>query len=105
YQGVAQSYRLYYAALVGLGLASFVLNRRNFVFGRFLAFVVAAVLWAVASNYFTSAFALVLIASLALNGQEWYHRVFGVEGKMGAAWTVWSTGGRLVTIALIFAAI
>ena len=105
YQGIAQSLRIYYAALVGLGLASFALNRANFVLGRFLTFVAASVLWALAFNYFTAPFALVLASTLALNGQEWYHRAFGTEGKLGAAWTVWSTGGRLVTIAVVFAAI
>ena len=102
---VARSLRLYYAVLVGIGLASFLLNRRDFVLGRFLAFVAASVLWALAFNVFTAAFAVVLVASLALNGQEWYHRAFGTEGKLGAAWTIWSTGGRLVTIAIVFAAI
>ena len=104
-EGVARSLRLYYAALVGIGLASFLLNRRDFVLGRFLAFVVAAVLWALAFNIFTAMFAVVLAASMALNGQEWYHRAFGTEGRLGAGWTVWSTGGRLLTIAVVFAAI
>ena len=27
---------------------------------------------------------------------------FGTEGRLGRLWTVWSTGGRLVTLALIF---
>ncbi len=104
-QGVGQSLRLYYAALVGLGLASFALNRKDFVLGRLLMFLAAAVLWALAFNYFTAPFALVLASTLALNGQEWYHRTFGTEGRLGAGWTFWSTGGRLVTIALVFAAI
>ena len=105
YDEFARALRLYYVALVGLGLGSFLLNRRNFVLGRFLMFVAASVLWALAFNYFTAAFAVILAASLALNGQEWYQRTFGTEGKLGAGWTIWSTGGRLVTIALIFAAI
>ena len=104
-EGVARSLRLYYAALVGIGLASFLLNRRDFVLGRFLVFVVAAVLWALAFNAFTAMFAVVLAASMAINGQEWYHRAFGTEGRLGAGWTVWSTGGRLLTIAVVFAAI
>ena len=91
---------------MGLGLVSFLLNRRNFRLGRFLVFVVASVAWALAYNYFTADFAsLVLVATLALNGQEWYHQAFGTGGKLGKAWTVWSTGGRLVTIAVVFAAI
>ncbi len=103
--GVIRTLRFYFLALVGLGLASFLLNRRDFSLGRFLPFVAASVLWALAFNVFTAPFALVLAATLALNGQEWYHRTFGVEGKLGSGWTVWSTGGRLVTIAVIFAAI
>jgi tetratricopeptide (TPR) repeat protein len=95
----------YYGVLVSLGLASFLLNRRNFLLSRFLAFVVASVVWALAFNYFTAIFSLVLVATLAINGQEWYQRIFGTEGRLGASWTVWSTGGRFVTIALIFAAI
>src|SRR5262249_779619 len=39
---------------------------------------------------------------LALNGQEWYQARFGTEGRMGRMWTFWSTGGRLVTLALLF---
>ncbi len=105
YEAIAQSLRIYYAALVGLGLASFALNRRNFLLGRFLMFVAASTLWGLAFNYFTAAFGLVLASTLALNGQEWYHRTFGTEGKLGPVWTVWSTGGRLVTIAVVFAAI
>ena len=54
---------------------------------------------------YTGMFALVFAATLALNGQEWYLDTFGDEGKLGAAWTLWSTGGRLVTIAGIFLAI
>ena len=91
--------------LVGLGLASFVLNRRGFSAGRFLIFAIAAVSWALAFNYFTAAFAVVLAATLSLNGQEWYLRTFGPEGRLGSGWTAWSTGGRLVTIALVFGAI
>jgi len=103
--GLAKTLRFYYFALVGLGLASFLLNRRDFSLPRFLAFAVASVLWGLAFNAFTMPFALVLAAVLALNGQEWYHRTFGVEGRLGAGWSAWSTGGRLVTIAVVFAAI
>lgn len=104
-EGIGRTLRLYYFALVGLGLASFVVNRKGFVLGRFLAFSAASILWGLAFNVFTAPFALVLAATLALNGQEWYQRTFGVEGRLGAGWTVWSTGGRLVTIAVVFAAI
>ena len=48
---------------------------------------------------------LLSLAVLALNGQEWYHDTIGTEGRLGNGWAVWSTGGRLVTIALIFGAI
>ncbi len=102
---VIQSLRLYYGVLVGIGLASFLLNRRQFVLGRFLTFAVIAVLWGLAFNDLTWVFGLVLAATLALNGQEWYQATFGVEGKLGTGWSVWSTGGRLVTIAVVFAAI
>jgi hypothetical protein len=105
FEGVARTLQFYYLALVGLGLASFVLNRRDFVLGRFLAFVAASVLWVLAFNVFTPPFAVVLAASLALNGQEWYHRTFGVEGKLGTGWSIWSTGGRMATIAVVFYAI
>ncbi len=102
---IAQSLRTYYAILVGMGLASFLLNRRKFAVGRFLTFVVLSILWVLAFNDFTWMFAIVLVSTLGLNGQEWYQGVFGVEGRMGAGWTAWSTGGRLVTIALVFLAI
>ena len=47
-------------------------------------------------------FAIVFAAVLSLNGQEWYHDRFGVRGRLGAGWTLWSTGGRLVTLAALF---
>ena len=47
-------------------------------------------------------FALVLAWVAAPNGQEWYQDRFGVRGRMGTPWAVWSTGGRMVTLALIF---
>jgi hypothetical protein len=105
FDGIARTLRFYYLALLALGLASFLLNRRDFSLGRFLAFLVASLLWALNFGVFTSPFAVVLAASLALNGQEWYHRTYGLEGRLGAGWTVWSTGGRLITLAVIFAAI
>ncbi|WP_435005525.1 tetratricopeptide repeat protein [Tundrisphaera lichenicola] len=100
----SRSFQIYYVALVGLGLISFLLNRRNFSLGRFLMFVVSAALWALALNY-TAMFGCVFAATLALNGQEWYLDTFGAEGRLGAGWALWSTGGRLVTISLVFAAI
>jgi tetratricopeptide (TPR) repeat protein len=102
---IAKSLKFYYAILVALGLASFLLNQRKFVLSRFLTFVVISILWALAFNDFTWIFGLVLASTLAMNGQEWYQGVFGVEGKLGTGWSIWSTGGRIVTIAVIFAAI
>ncbi len=54
--------RFYYFALAGLGLASFLLNRRDFALGRFLPFAVACqVLWALGFNIFYAVlFAVVL---------------------------------------------
>ena len=47
-EGGYRLYVAYYVALVGLGLASFALNRRRFSPGRFLVFAVAALLWGAA---------------------------------------------------------
>src|SRR5439155_1566276 len=55
-----------YGAIVGLGLASFVLNRRRFAPGRFLIYATAAVLWAVLMRL-GGVFAVVWAATLALN--------------------------------------
>ena len=60
-----------------------------------------AALWGVFIG-FGPEFAVVFAAVLALNGQEWYHDRFGTEGRLGAGWTFWSTGGRLVTLAALF---
>ena len=54
---------------------------------------------------FSAPFAAVLVFALALNGQEWYQDTFGTEGRLGGGWVFWSTGGRLVTIAVVFLAI
>ena len=100
----ARAFQLYYVALVGVGLASFVLNRRRFALARFLVFVVASVTWGLTLIY-TGPFALVMALVLSLNGQEWYHDAIGTEGRLGGGWVAWSTGGRFVTIALIFVTI
>ncbi len=92
----------YYFLAVGLGIGSFLINRRRFSLARFLPFVLVAVLWGALLRYNTM-YALVLAAVLALNGQEWYHDTFGTKGKLGRGWAVWSTGGRFVTILLVFA--
>ncbi|HMB04654.1 MAG TPA: hypothetical protein VKP69_13050, partial [Isosphaeraceae bacterium] len=92
---------LYYLIIVGTGLGSFLLNRRRFSPGRFLTYAIAAVLWG-ALIRFGPEFALIFAATLALNGQEWYHDRFGTVGRLGRGWALWSIGGRAVTIVLIF---
>lgn len=96
--------RIFYFILVGIGLASFALNRRRFSPPRLLAFAVAAVLWALVQRYATE-FAEVLAVVLILNGQEWYQDRFGTEGHLGRGWAFWSTGGRAVTLCLGFAVV
>jgi tetratricopeptide (TPR) repeat protein len=92
---------LYYLVIVGIGLGSFLLNRKRFSLSRFLTYAVAAVLWG-ALIRFGPEFAPVFAATLALNGQEWYHDRFGTVGRLGRGWALWSIGGRAVTIVLIF---
>lgn len=94
----------YYLVLVGLGFASFALNRRNFSLSRFLPYVVVTLLWGLFIR-FSSEFAVVFAATIALNGQEWYHDRFGLHGRIGASWSLWSVGGRAVTIVAIFACV
>src|SRR5262249_32943885 len=48
-------------------------------------------------------FAPIFAMVVALNGQEWYQSRFGTEGRLGRLWALWSTGGRLVTLFLLFA--
>ena len=60
-----------------------------------------SVIWGIFMNA-NAMFAVVFAAVVGPNGQEWYHDQFGTEGRLGRLWTVWSTGGRLVTLALIF---
>ena len=91
----------YYFILVFLGLASFLLNAARFSWSRFVPFAALAVLWGIMMR-FGAEFAMVWAVVLALNGQEWYQSRFGTEGRLGRTWTVWSTGGRLVTLALLF---
>ena len=74
---------------------------RRFSWARFLPFAVMAALWGVMMHE-NAVFALVLAWVVAPNGQEWYQDRFGTQGRMGRRWTVWSTGGRMVTLALIF---
>lgn len=91
----------FYLVIVLLGLFSFVLNRKRFSASRFLTFAIMAFLWALYIR-FGSYFAIIFAATLMLNGQEWYQDRFGLEGRLGRGWTAWSTGGRFVTILLVF---
>ena len=92
---------VYFLIVVAFGLASFLLNAQRFAWSRFLPFVVTAVVWGVFRGYGPE-HAIVFATVVALNGQEWYHDRFGTAGRLGALWTVWSTGGRLVTLAALF---
>jgi tetratricopeptide (TPR) repeat protein len=94
----------YYLVVVGAGLATFVLNRRNFSLGRLLVYLVAAAAWGMMFR-FSGEFAVIFAAVAALNGQEWYLDKFGTAGRLGTSWAVWSIGGRAVTIILVFACI
>ncbi|MFI5457284.1 MAG: hypothetical protein ACHRXM_17700 [Isosphaerales bacterium] len=93
----------YFLAVVALGVGSFLLNVRRFSWSRFLMFAVMSVLWGLLMHLYP-AFAVVFAAVVAPNGQEWYHDRFGTEGRLGWRWSLWSTGGRLVTLTLIFLA-
>src|SRR5262249_51965492 len=92
----------FYLIIIAVGLGSFLLNAARFSWRRFLPFAVMAILWG-AMIRFSAEFALVFAAVLALNGPEWFQARFGTRGRLGSMWTLWSTGGRLVTLALIFA--
>jgi tetratricopeptide (TPR) repeat protein len=91
----------YYVIVVLVGLASFFLNSRRWSWARFLPFAVMSVIWGIFMNT-NAMFGVVFAAVVGPNGQEWYHDQIGTEGRLGRLWTVWSTGGRLVTLALIF---
>lgn len=100
--GAYRLYIAYYVVVVGLGLASFVMNRRRFSLGRFLTFAAAAALWA-ALAILAPIFALVWAVTMTLNGQEWYQDRFGRQGHLGAGWSLWSVGGRAVTLLAVSA--
>lgn len=91
----------YYLILVAIGFASFFVNRKRFALDRFLVYTFAAVLWG-ALIRFSPEFAVVFAVTLALNGQEWYLDNFGAQGRLGMGWSLWSVGGRLITIGLTF---
>jgi len=96
---------VFYLSLVALGIGSFWLNAARFSWSRFLPFAVMSVLWALLMLRYSADFAIVFAVVMALNGQEWYQAWFGAEGRLGARWSFWSTGGRLLTLTLIFLAI
>jgi tetratricopeptide (TPR) repeat protein len=92
---------VYYLVVVAIGLGSFLLNVRRFAWSRFLPFAVMAAIWATFMRA-NIQFGIVLASVLALNGQEWYLDRFGARGRLGLGWRLWSTGGRLVTLTLLF---
>jgi tetratricopeptide (TPR) repeat protein len=94
-------FTVFYLVMVTLGLASFLLNARRFAWSRFLPFAVAATMWGGFMG-FRQEYSVVFATVLTLNGQEWYHDRFGVRGRPGTGWTLWSTGGRLVTLGGLF---
>lgn len=91
----------FFVMVMLVGLASFFFNSQRFSWARFLPFAVVSVMWGTFMNS-NLMFAVVFAAVVGPNGQEWYHDQVGTEGRLGRLWTVWSTGGRLVTLALIF---
>ena len=91
----------FYVLMVSIGLSSFLLNARRFAWSRFLPFAAIAVLWAILMGY-RQEYAIVFAAVTAINGQEWYHDRFGTQGRLGFLPALWSTGGRLVTLAVLF---
>ncbi|MGA7495331.1 MAG: hypothetical protein WBX00_01255 [Isosphaeraceae bacterium] len=91
----------FYVFMVAIGLISFLLNARRFAWSRFLPFAVIAVFWAILMGY-RQEYAIVFAAVTAINGQEWYHDRFGTQGRLGFLPALWSTGGRLVTLAVLF---
>lgn len=99
---VLQISQAFFFVTVGAGLGSFYLNRDRFHLGRFLTFVFATIGWAVLTRRLAGPFAVVYASTLALNGQEWYLDRFGAKGRTSRGWTLWSTGGRAMTIVAIF---
>jgi hypothetical protein len=91
----------YYLISTAIGLGSFLLNLRRFSASRFAMFVVASALWAYMIRFGPN-FAIVFAVVVALNGQEWFQDRFGVRGRLGTGWQLWSVGGRAVSIVLIF---
>jgi tetratricopeptide (TPR) repeat protein len=98
--GFAWYFQLYYLVAVAVGIASFLLNARRFLWSRFLPYAVLAVIWGFLMRADLQ-FGMLLATVLALNGQEWYLDRFGREGKLGTSWAIWSTAGRLITLGLV----
>ena len=91
----------FYLAVVALGLGRSLLNADRFSWSRFLPFALISVIWGIFMHA-NPVFAVVFAAVVGLNGQEWYLDRFGTEGRLGGLWRTWSTGGRLVTLGLVF---
>ncbi len=91
----------FYLLVVGAGYASFVLNRKRFALSRFLMYTAGVVLWGAFKRY-APEFSVLFAAAVALNGQEWYQGRFGTAGRVGPRWSVWSVGGRAVTLLALF---
>ena len=91
----------FYLAVVALGLGSFLVNANRFSWSRFLPFALVSVIWGTFMHA-SPLFAVVFAAVVGINGQEWYLDRFGTEGRLGGLWRTWSTGGRLVTLGLVF---
>jgi tetratricopeptide (TPR) repeat protein len=91
----------FYLVVVALGLGSFLLNANRFSWSRFLPFALLSVIWGIFMQA-NPMFAVVFAAVVGINGQEWFQERFGTEGRLGGLWRSWSTGGRLVTLGLVF---
>ena len=94
---------VFYLVVVALGIGSFLINAPRFSWSRFLPYAAVSILWGILMRY-GAEFAIVFAAIMALNGQEWYQARFGAEGRLGRTWILWLTGGRLLTLTLIFLA-
>ena len=91
----------FFLAMVAVGLGSFLLNANRFSWSRFLPFALLSVIWGIFMQS-NPLFAVVFAAVVGINGQEWFQERFGTEGRLGGLWRTWSTGGRLVTLGLVF---
>jgi hypothetical protein len=101
---LARSQVAYFVIVVGIGLLSFVLNRRRFQVGRLLVYLIGVALWALLIR-FGAVFAVLWAAALIQNGQEWYLDRFGAQGRIGLGWRAFAVGGRSVSILGLFVAV